>query len=893
MVQYVEHIDWEDRFYIIMEYVPCGDLGSHINEGGHLPEMTVTAMAIQLLSALNYLHHQGITHRDVKPDNILIASLDPFNVKLTDFGLSKMVDSEETFLRTFCGTLLYCAPEVYSEYREYDDTGRRALRGKDRKSLPPQRYDHAVDVWSLAGVLFFALCGNPPFPASNIVNYQELLHKIMAEPLDIRPLQRVGISDSGIRFVRSMLHVRPEFRASIPELEETPWITGIEIPPSSMDSSVPADEIDMVGNDDFAGDDLHRGASQLSIREILDRDDSSDLTEMQRFEVPSSFSTNDDSSGGYSFLENNKENKPRLFGELNISAVGSSGVIPYDQLDLPIPAYNRHDQNSQLSTGNDSFESQIDYPDGIPRGDSEIITPMIHVMAPPPARVSSSPASKLHQDSRETRSSSLEGTESQLGLLNMRSHSAALSSFAEIPERPDGDEYISQRLAEDDPNPHSQIPDTQVPTGQPLTSVIAKLLTETPNVRTSLRRPREEDDDNNSWYPSDMPELKKHKSSRHIEIEVSQRTFWNAADKSTHHYNYPRMTSTEYQAFKDYAQSKGEKFEPGNNTFDTAIKSFKTNRSPSLDPEVTTRANSEPLQDEGRHMLLKRDDRKFASSANIRDDLLPKTADASLAASPLPEINYENTIKAQPAIMNDFQPPKRILAKLLGTSDSVLPTIAMNITEPFTSWGRGPKNTNCYANSQETRIPIYAFKLLWFKHAVQSGLASEVSGFQNSVNWKDQNQDMAFYISSKATTGIWVNDIHLPSHDRQNPMTESKYWGELRHGDLITVWRHDRHFNHFIRLRFECHWGMSKETRGEGEPFHIVTDTSKIAEMEQASLTWGKELCEERIRREELEKEVMRQDITVPTATPGSSNRLINVSLFVEAAAKSSRHLAD
>lgn len=104
-MRYIENFDWDDRLLIIiMEYVPGGDLGKFIADEGVLAEDMTKAMSRQLLSALGYLHTNNITHRDVKPDNILINSLEPLELKLTDFGLSKMVDSEQTFLRTFCGT---------------------------------------------------------------------------------------------------------------------------------------------------------------------------------------------------------------------------------------------------------------------------------------------------------------------------------------------------------------------------------------------------------------------------------------------------------------------------------------------------------------------------------------------------------------------------------------------------------------------------------------------------------------------------------------------------------------------------------------------------------------------------------------------------------------------
>lgn len=117
-MQYIDHHEHDRWIYIIMEYVPGGELSTYLSIHGKIPEDMVKTLARQLLHALQYLHKRRITHRDIKPDNILIASLEPLRVKLSDFGLSK-VAQEETFLKTFCGTLLYCAPEVYPEYENY------------------------------------------------------------------------------------------------------------------------------------------------------------------------------------------------------------------------------------------------------------------------------------------------------------------------------------------------------------------------------------------------------------------------------------------------------------------------------------------------------------------------------------------------------------------------------------------------------------------------------------------------------------------------------------------------------------------------------------------------------------------------------------------------------
>ena len=112
IVQYMDFVETKSHMYIIMEYVPGGDLQGYMQSHGTLHEEPARDMTKQILDALQYLHQKNITHRDIKPDDILLCSEAPFVVKLTDFGLSKVVKNNDTFLKTFCGTLLYCAPEV-------------------------------------------------------------------------------------------------------------------------------------------------------------------------------------------------------------------------------------------------------------------------------------------------------------------------------------------------------------------------------------------------------------------------------------------------------------------------------------------------------------------------------------------------------------------------------------------------------------------------------------------------------------------------------------------------------------------------------------------------------------------------------------------------------------
>lgn len=95
---------------MVIAYMKGGDLLSRILSKKRLSENISKFFFYQLCTAVKCLHDNDITHRDLKPDNILLNSSDPETLlKVSDFGLSKLVD-KDTIMKTLCGTPLYVAP---------------------------------------------------------------------------------------------------------------------------------------------------------------------------------------------------------------------------------------------------------------------------------------------------------------------------------------------------------------------------------------------------------------------------------------------------------------------------------------------------------------------------------------------------------------------------------------------------------------------------------------------------------------------------------------------------------------------------------------------------------------------------------------------------------------
>ncbi|WP_328854012.1 serine/threonine protein kinase [Microbispora hainanensis] len=126
--------------WIVLELIPSRTLGSVIREEGPLPPRRVAEIGSRVLAALRVAHANGVLHRDVKPDNVLLA--DDGRVVLTDFGIAAMEDdSPVTRTGMLIGTPAFIAPERAA--------GRQAQR--------------ASDLWSLGVTLFMAVEGRSPF----------------------------------------------------------------------------------------------------------------------------------------------------------------------------------------------------------------------------------------------------------------------------------------------------------------------------------------------------------------------------------------------------------------------------------------------------------------------------------------------------------------------------------------------------------------------------------------------------------------------------------------------------------------------------------------------------------------------------------------------------------
>lgn len=198
----------DERPAIIMEYLDGSDLKAKLQRGQRFSEAQFEKWWNQLVDALNYTHSQSIVHRDIKPSNIFLDKND--DVKLTDFGIAKLIDTTSgTLTGSTLGTRIYMSPEQVKD---------------------PKRVGSESDVYSLAVSFVHLLTGKAPYDSTKSSDY-DIQVSIVTKPVDLDSLPETWRS-----FLAPYLEKDPEKR---PRLQHFVGEDGTVVEDSSVIGTKP------------------------------------------------------------------------------------------------------------------------------------------------------------------------------------------------------------------------------------------------------------------------------------------------------------------------------------------------------------------------------------------------------------------------------------------------------------------------------------------------------------------------------------------------------------------------------------------------------------------------------------------------------------------------------
>ncbi|KAL1642737.1 mitogen-activated protein kinase kinase kinase [Diplodia intermedia] len=202
IVQYLGCERQDSSISIFLEYIPGGSIGSCLRKHGKFEEAVVSSLTRQTLSGLAYLHREGILHRDLKADNILL-DLDG-TCKISDFGISKKSDNiyGNDITNSMQGSVFWMAPEV--------------IRSQG------QGYSAKVDIWSLGCVVLEMFAGRRPWSKEEAIGAIYKLGSLnQAPPIPDDVSQ--NISPAAVSFMYDCFTIDPSDRPTADTLLRAPF----------------------------------------------------------------------------------------------------------------------------------------------------------------------------------------------------------------------------------------------------------------------------------------------------------------------------------------------------------------------------------------------------------------------------------------------------------------------------------------------------------------------------------------------------------------------------------------------------------------------------------------------------------------------------------------------
>ncbi|GAB5365581.1 hypothetical protein AAMO2058_001070500 [Amorphochlora amoebiformis] len=213
-IKFHEAFEDSNYLYMAMELCTGGELFDRIIEKKKHTEHEAADTLYMLFQGLEYIHHHGLAHCDLKPDNFLFLDKSPNSpIKIIDFGMAKPVHPHQ-YHKQFCGTPYYVAPEIINQ------------RG----------YNLSCDMWSMGVIMFLMLFGYPPFHSrkkkEGNAGHREIFEKIKK---GFEPVVRKGygpwfpthvkVSSEARDLMARLMEMDTSKRITADEALNHPWFT--------------------------------------------------------------------------------------------------------------------------------------------------------------------------------------------------------------------------------------------------------------------------------------------------------------------------------------------------------------------------------------------------------------------------------------------------------------------------------------------------------------------------------------------------------------------------------------------------------------------------------------------------------------------------------------------